>query len=168
MILTRDVVFKEIKDGRIGIDPFTPENMGPASLDLTLGNEFRIFKKPHEVYRVTEESDYRLVTELITVEDSFTLMPGELAHAITRETITLPEDVCGWLQGRSRFARLGLLVHITAAFMQPGICNRQVLELLNASPFPLALTPGLRICQFIFERCEGKAKYQGIFKAQNL
>ncbi|MDP3985740.1 MAG: dCTP deaminase [bacterium] len=167
-ILAKSALLKEIKANRIKINPFRAANMGPASYDLTLGNEFRIFKKQHYIYEATEKSDYREVTELIKTNKPFTLMPGELVHAITQEIIILPNDICGWLQGRSRFARLGLLVHITAAFMQPGINNRQVLELFNASPFPLSIRPGLRICQFIFQRCEGQGTYRGRFQNQKL
>ena len=168
MILTRDVVLQEIRKERIKIDPFVPENLGPGSMDLTLGNEFRTFTKLHEIYEITEEADYRSITQLHCVDEPFLIMPGESVHGITAETITLPPDVCGWIQGRSRFARLGLMVHITAAFMQPGISNRQILEMFNASPIPISVRPGLAICQFVFERCEGEAVYSGRFTDQTL
>ena len=99
-------------------------------------------------------------------DDYFVLMPGETCHGLTRERIRLPNDLCGWLQGRSRFARLGLMVHITAAFIQPGIDNHQALEINNAGPMPLALRPGTRLCQFIFEQCVGEAKYTGRYRVQ--
>lgn len=69
-------------------------------------------------------------------------------------------------EGRSRFARLGLFVHITAGFMNPGIDNRQVLEIYNASNHPLELVPGTKICQFIFLRMHGEASYEGKFQSQ--
>ena len=62
---------------------------------------------------------------------------GKTTNAL--EKVTLASDICGWLEGRSRFSRLGLLVHISASFMQPGIENKQVLEISNQSPMPLAL-----------------------------
>jgi dCTP deaminase len=93
-------------------------------------------------------------------------MPGETAHGLTRERITLPDDVCGWLQGRSRFARIGLMVHITASFMHPGIDNHQTLEMNNAGPMPLAIHPGIKICQFIFEELIGHGHYRGRFRDQ--
>jgi len=167
-VLTKLPLLKEIRAGRIRITPFRRANLGPASYDLTLGSHFRFFKKPQSAMVVNESTDYRKITKLIRTKGPVTLMPGQLAQAITEEKITLPEDICGWLQGRSRFARLGLVVHITASFMQPGINNRQVLELFNAGPFPLTIKPGLRVCQFIFERCEGKAKYGGRFRGQRL
>ena len=87
---------------------------------------------------------------------------------IIEETISLPEDICGWIQGRSRFARLGLMVHITASLIQPGSKGRQVLEIFNAGNVALRLYPGTKICQVIFERCEGKASYRGGFLEQKL
>jgi len=157
---------REIAAGRIRIEPFDPETVGPASVDLHLGDEFRVFRKAHEVVRVTEETDYEAVTEKITVTNTLMLMPGETVLGITREKITLPPDLCGWLEGRSRFARLGLLVHVSASFMQPGIANKQCLELSNFSPMPLAVSPGLPICQFVFQRTVGEAVYTGRFRDQ--
>ncbi len=93
-------------------------------------------------------------------------MPGELVHGITRERIRLPDDVMGWIEGRSRYARIGLMVHVTAGLIQPGSDNRQVLETSNMSPMPLALYPGTKICQIILEKVEGRAKYQGRFRDQ--
>lgn len=69
-------------------------------------------------------------------------------------------------EGRSRFARLGLFVHITAGFMNPGISNRQVLEIYNASNHSLELVPGTKICQFIFIRMHGESTYKGMFQEQ--
>jgi dCTP deaminase len=85
---------------------------------------------------------------------------------ITKEKISLSEGISGRLEGRSRFARFGLAVHVTAGFMQPGISNQQVLEIVNLGHAPMALYPGTKICQFIFEACKGKARYQGRFVNQ--
>ena len=163
-ILTRDEILKEIQAGRIVIEPFDPDLVGPASVDLRLGREFRVFRKAHQVVTVTPDIDYDAVTEKIVVDGRLTLMPGETVLGLTLERITLPGDLCGWLEGRSRFARLGLLVHVSASFMHPGIANHQVLELSNFSPMPLAVSPGLAICQFIFQRTVGQARYTGRFR----
>jgi deoxycytidine triphosphate deaminase len=112
-------------------------------VDLHLGSEFRVFRKAREVIRVTEETDYETVTEKVHAADGLMLVPGETVLGITREQITLAPHLCGWLEGRSRFARLGLLVHVSASFMQPGIANKQCLELSNFSPMPLLVAPGL-------------------------
>jgi dCTP deaminase len=167
-ILTHDEIVRRVRSGEIGIDPFSEQQVGPASVDLHLHNKFRIFRRVRDIFHVTEAADYESVTELVTVadDDYFVLMPGETAHGITREKIRLPDTLCGWLQGRSRFARLGLMIHITASFMQPGIDNRQALEMNNAGPIPLAIRPGTAVCQFIFEECIGQAHYSGRYRAQ--
>ncbi len=166
-ILTRDEIVNEIKKGAIKIEPYSKENVGPASVDLHLGYEFRIFKKTRKVIEIRDGMRYEDVTEKINVEDHLLLMPGEMVLGITIEKITLAPNICGWLEGRSRFARLGLLVHISTSFMQPGISNKQCLEIINFSPMPLALYPGTAICQFIFQRTIGEAIYEGRFKRQD-
>ena len=165
-ILTHDEILKEIAAGNIRIDPYYPECVGPASVDLHLGNEFRVFRKVHDIVRVTPDANYEEITERVLVKDHLLLMPQETVLGITEEKITLSPHLCGWLEGRSRFSRLGLLVHISACFMQPGIENKQCLEISNFSPTPMALFPGTPICQFIFQRTIGEAKYQGKFRNQ--
>ena len=169
-ILTRDEILRELQKGDLKIDPFTEDMVGPGSVDLSLGNNFRTFKKLHDIYDVTDDANFHDITQLINIPDGdrFVLMPQETVLGITRERVTLPPYLCGWLEGRSRFARLGLMVHITAGFMQPGIDNYQVLEIANVSPAPLALHPGTRICQFIFQQTAGQARYQGRFSDQKL
>jgi dCTP deaminase len=133
-----------------------------------LGNDFRVFRKVREIFHVKENIRYQDVTEVVSVKegDYLLLMPGELVHGITKERIKLPENLAGWIEGRSRFARIGLMIHVTAGLVQPGCDNRQVLEISNMSPMPIALYPGTRICQIILERLEGKARYEGTFKDQ--
>jgi dCTP deaminase len=165
-VLTRDEILREIREGNIRIDPFDEAMVGPGSVDLHLSNEIRVFPKKAELYHVTDGADYDAVTERRPVDDYFVLQPGETIHGLTRERIKLPPDICGWLEGRSRFARLGLMIHVTAGFIHPGVDNHQVLELSNTSREPLAIHVGIRICQFIFERTEGRAVYDGLFKDQ--
>lgn len=166
-ILTRDEILKEVRDGRIRIEPFDESQLGPASYDLRLDNKFRTFLKVHDIFDVDEDANYETITKYVEVKERFLLMPGEAVLGITEEKITLPPDICGWLEGRSRFARVGLTVHITAGFMQPGISNRQVLEINNMGAAPLALKPGTRVAQFIFQRTIGQAVYKGRFSAQD-
>ncbi len=166
-VLTREEILNEIDQGTVEIEPFERGQVGPGSIDLHLGNEFRVFKKLRNACVVEDNISIEDLTERLETEESFTLMPGETVLGITRERIKLPANICGWLEGRSRFARMGLVIHMTAGFVQPGINNRQVLEIGNLAPFPLVLKPGVRICQMILERAEGKATYQGKFKNQN-
>lgn len=170
MVLTKQAIIKALEAGEIEIDPFDMSCVGPGSYDLAITNQFRFFRKAHKLLDVAEHIDYRDETVLVETgpDEPFILMPGECAHAITLERIRLPGNICAWLQGRSSFARLGLMVHITAAYVQPGVNNRQVLEMFNASPVPLALRPGTRICQIIFQRCEGDSVYTGRYSDQDL
>ncbi len=147
--------------------PLDRHQVGPGSIDLRLGNEFRVFKKLRNALTVDEQLSLEDLTERVAGEESFTLMPGETVLGITLERIKLPPNICGWLEGRSRFARIGLVIHMTASFVQPGIDNRQVLEIGNLAPFPLVLKPGVRICQIILERTEGEASYRGSFMNQD-
>ncbi len=170
-ILTRDEILAEINAKRIEITPFDPKCVGPASVDLHLSAAFRIFKGPRKVIRVIEEEvDYRKVTEGLWLAEGETLllMPGETILGMTEEKIHLPSNICGWLEGRSTFARIGLLIHISASFMQPGITNHQVLEMSNFGPVPLEIVPGILVCQFIFQRTIGEANYHGKFQHQGL
>jgi dCTP deaminase len=168
-ILTRKLILKEIELGRIVIDPFHEEQVKAGSVDLHLGNTFRIFSALRKIVTVNEDCDYRNVTTKLELKsgDNLLLMPGETVLGMTLEKITLPPDICGWLEGRSRFARLGLLVHISASFMQPGISNQQVLEMSNFGPAPLEIQPGIPVCQFVFQRTEGSATYEGHFRGQD-
>lgn len=164
-VLTREEILKEIKKGRVRIQPFLKDQVGPASIDLHLGDEFRVFKK-WKAAPIKEDTNYEKFTRLIKVGKYKILQPGEFILGLTKEKITLPDNICAWLTGRSRFARLGLSIHITASFIQPGISNKQVLEIKNVSKIPLILYPGVRICQIILMKTQGKEKYKGKFVKQ--
>ena len=168
-VLGREAILQAIEQGSIAITPFNPDLVGPASVDLTLAPFFRVFRKVHEVIEVREDTDYRTLTEKIEVPEGehILIMPGETVLGITQERLRLGPGLCGWLEGRSRFARLGLMVHISAPFMGPGIDSQQVLEMSNFGPAPLAVTPGLPVCQFVFQRLEGKEHYEGRFAGQS-
>ena len=159
---------KLLEEGQIQVTPLDAAQVGPTSIDLTLGNEFRVFKKVRGIYHVKEEAQFEEVSESVHVadEDYLLLMPYELVHGITRERIRLPNNLAGRIEGRSRFARIGLMVHMTAGLVQPGSDNKQVLEISNMSSMPLALHPGTRICQIVLEEVHGEAKYEGRFKDQ--
>jgi len=169
-VLSHDKILEAIDQGSIEIVPFDKNTIGCASVDLTLSNEFRYFKPGLNVIPVTEETNYQDITQKLILKkgESYLLLPGQACLGITEESIKLSPKICGLLEGRSRFARLGLFVHITAGFMNPGIHNRQVLEIYNASNHPLQLIPGTKICQFIFMRLDGEGTYQGRFTTNDL
>ena len=168
-ILIGAEIEKALEEGAIRIEPLDREQVGPGSVDLTLGNDFRVFKTRSEVYHIRNDSRFEDITTGVHVEDGgfVVIKPGEMILGITREKITLADSISGRLEGRSRFARFGLAVHVTAGFMHPGISNHQVLEIVNLGHAPLALYPGTRICQFVFERCDGHARYHGRFAEQD-
>eukprot|EP00743_Colponemidia_sp_Colp-15_P001388 GILK01001523.1.p1 GENE.GILK01001523.1~~GILK01001523.1.p1 ORF type:complete len:196 (-),score=32.52 GILK01001523.1:169-756(-) len=167
-VLSKDEILKAVDAGDILITPYDPSAVGWASIDLTLSNEFRFYKPGRAVVSIQEDTDYKSITEKVVLPEgeTFLLCPGQACLGITTESVQLAPHLCGLLEGRSRFARLGLFVHITAGFMQPGINNRQVLEIFNASNNTVALVPGTRVCQFVFLRMHGQSKYSGSFSAQ--
>src|SRR5437867_12178061 len=167
MILTRDVILREIERGRIVIDPFLPDQIGPASIDLHLGDDIRVMEGGPDVIDVTEDADYHTVTRLRRIDGSYALRPGETIHGLTRERLCLPPDIAGWLEGRSRVARLGLMIHVTSGFVAPGVESHQVLEMSNVAGRPLAIHAGVRVCQIVLQRCEGTAVYTGRFARQD-
>jgi dCTP deaminase len=166
VILTHDVILREIESGRIEIEPFTPDQVGTASIDLHLGDEIRVMQGGPPVIELGEDADYRTVTQVRALDAPYVLAPGETIHGITRERIRLPPDIGGWLEGRSRFARLGLMIHVTSGFVAPGVNNRQVLEMSNVAGRPLAIFAGTRLCQIVLQRTEGEATYHGRFARQ--
>ncbi len=166
-VLTRKVILAEIESGRLNIDPFSPEQLGAASIDLTLGDEIRVFKSSDGPIDLREDADYRDHTSVYPLTEPYVLEPGCTIHGITREKIRLPGDLCGFLEGRSRFARLGLMIHVTSAFVQPGVANRQVLEMSNVADRSLRIHAGVRLCQLVLMRTEGVAHYDGRFADQD-
>jgi dCTP deaminase len=165
MILTKPEILKQIRKIKIKIEPFNESAVGPASIDLTLDKEIRVFQSSKTI---NENTDYHSATKIKNISKGYTLKPGELVLGITKEKITLPENICGWLNSRSRFARIGLMSHITAPFIAPGISNKQVLEIFNASKNKIRLTPNIKICQLVLQQCRGKAKCNGRFRDQKL
>jgi dCTP deaminase len=166
-VLTREAILAEIEAGRLIIDPYSTDQVGPASIDLTLGDEIRVIEAGLEPIPIAADVDYRSFTSHRSLDAPFVLNPGTTIHGITRERLSLPPDLCGFLEGRSRFARLGLMIHVTSAFVQPGVSNHQVLEISNVSGRPLEIHAGTRLCQIVLFRTEGEAVYRGRFADQS-
>lgn len=169
---------RKLATGEIRIAPDVAENqIGSMSIDLRLGQRFGVFRHVTTPFidLGNEASTFAMSDALmeqieIGDKDAFFLHPGELALGITVERVTLPNDIVGWLDGRSSLARLGLLVHITAHTIDPGWDGRITLEFANIGRLPLALRPGMRICAISFEPLtsatsrpygrQGNAKYR--------
>lgn len=167
-----DVDIREyLKKGMIKIEPLEDAQIGPASVDLTLSDEWYFFKgkylgKSVDLSRTPFTEAYAM-KKAAKIE----LKPGEMCLGKTVEKVTVPANLIGKLEGRSRYARMGLIIHITAAVVQPGSDNHQILEIVNLAPFPVVLTAGMRISQILFEELRSPtskpyAKYGEIAKRQ--
>jgi dCTP deaminase len=154
MILSDKDIKKMLKEGKIEIKQLEESQIGPASVDLTLSDEWYFFKDEYSRKIVDlKETGFAEAFELKKGK-SITLKPGELCLGKTVERIKLPDDIMGSLEGRSRYARMGVIIHTTSALVQPGSDNRQVLEIVNLAPFPIKLHAGMRVSQVVFERLE--------------
>ncbi len=152
-VLSDRTIRDEIKKGRIVIDPFDDSAVQPASVDLRLKGSFRVFRSTSKPFIDVREPVDDL-TELIEIaaEEPFVIQPGTFFLGSTLETITLPDDIVGRVDGKSSLGRLGLLVHATAGYIDPGWTGRLTLELSNQSQMPIALYLGMRIAQISFQR----------------
>jgi dCTP deaminase len=172
-VLSDRTIREQIAAGRVGIDPLDEDAIQPASVDLRLDDSFRVFRVTSRAYVDVREAVDDL-TELVTIahDEPFVLQPGAFCLATTLETITLPDDIVARVDGRSSLGRLGLLVHATAGYVDPGWKGKLTLELSNQSQMPIALYYGMRISQISFlelssaaERPYGTpglgSKYQG-------
>ncbi|MCP5419822.1 MAG: dCTP deaminase [Gammaproteobacteria bacterium] len=156
-----------LESGKIRIEPRPPANrINGVSVDLRLGSRFRVFNDHAAPYidlsgpseEVNKAINRIMGKEIhIAPENAFFLHPGELALAVTAEAVTLPDDLVGWLDGRSSLARLGLMVHVTAHRIDPGWSGAIVLECYNSGKLPLALRPGMTICAINFETLSNPA-----------
>ena len=156
-----------LDEGRLSINPRPPvERINGATVDVRLGNKFRTFRGHTAAFidlsgpkdEVSAALDRVMSDEIVLDEgEAFYLHPGELALAVTLESVTLPADLVGWLDGRSSLARLGLMVHVTAHRIDPGWSGCIVLEFYNSGKLPLALRPGMLIGALSFEPLSGPA-----------
>ncbi|GHF93622.1 dCTP deaminase [Thalassotalea marina] len=156
-----------INQQKITISPTPDESMiSGVSVDIRLGNEFRVFQDHTAPYidlsgprEQVEKAMNSVMSDEIVIPDgeAFFLHPGELALAVTYESVTLPDDIVGWLDGRSSLARLGLMVHVTAHRIDPGWSGQIVLEFYNSGKLPLALRPKMKIAALNFETMSGNA-----------
>jgi len=168
MILSDIDVLQRIGDGSIKVDPpLLEQHLGGMSLDLRLGRKFRTFREsflpcievgPSGRALHFPMSDDLMETREIEGDDPFYLHPNQLALGITLESITLPKDIVGFIDGRSSLARIGLMVNITAHTIEPGWKGNITLEFANLGRVPLALYPGARICALRFEQLSSLAE----------
>ncbi len=160
-VIFSDRTIKEaIAAGRIEIDPYDESMVQPSSVDLRVDSSFRVFENhryPHIDPRTPQED----LTSLVEVPDgeAFVLHPGEFVLGATFERVRLGNDIVARLEGKSSLGRLGLLIHSTAGFVDPGFDGYLTLELSNVANLPIAIYPGMRIGQISFYQLSTEAEH---------
>ena len=140
-----------LASGRIVIDPLEPDYIQPSSIDLRVDRYFRVFENHRYPYIDPKRDQPDLTTEVATDGDEpFVLHPGEFVLGSTLESVKLADDVVARLEGKSSLGRLGLLIHSTAGFVDPGFAGHLTLELSNVANLPIAIYPGMKIGQISF------------------
>ncbi len=172
MILSDREIKRYVKEGKIKIEPCDiNKQVGSVGVDLRLSNKFRDFKITYRSFidltkELTDDD-----TELIEVRKGRTFMihPGEFVLGMTVESVELPVDIAGRLDGRSSLGRLGIIVHSTAGRVDPGWKGRLTLEISNIGKLPVALIPGMRFCCLMFEQVSSPVEkpYTGKYAGQD-
>jgi dCTP deaminase len=152
MILSDKTIKVKIKSGEIVIDPFSEEFLQPASYDLHLDKFFLTFNKESIGIVDVKDKPKNLMKEIeVDEKEGFIIHPNEFVLANVKEITGVDSKHVGRLEGKSSLGRLGLIVHATAGFLDPGNKLRLTLELANVSPIPIKIYPGMKIAQIAFE-----------------
>jgi dCTP deaminase len=153
-VLSDRDIKKAITEKRIEISNVSIEEISCASVDLKLGNEFRVFKHNELTHIDVRNPNTDNLTELIKIENNkqFIIHPGELVLGTTKEYIKVPSNMIARLDGRSSLGRLGLVIHSTAGIVNPGFEGQLTLEIHNISHIPISIWPNTKICQITFEK----------------
>lgn len=163
MVLSDRDIKAALKTGKIKISPkpHFPTQLGSCSVDLRLGNIFRVFEHSKKPYIDPSKKDYsNEITREIKIKngEQFIMQPGDFVLAVTFEKVTIADNLMGRLEGRSSLGRLGIVVHSTASVFEPGWDGKCVLELGNLGRMAVALTVGMRICAMTFEELSSSAE----------
>ncbi len=153
MVLSDRTIATLIAEGRIGIDPYDASLLQPSSVDVRVDRTFRVFHNARYPYIDFQEPQEALA-ELLEFDgdEPFILHPGEFVLGSTLERVTLPDDLVARLEGKSSLGRLGLLIHSTAGFIDPGFDGHVTLELSNVANLPITIYYGMKIGQISFMR----------------
>jgi len=161
MVLSDIDIIEQIGSGNLVIDPYEEDNVEPASVDLRLGEEAKLVRSRYisgdkGIIDASEDdgSEKLMYDEL---EQPFIISPGTFVLTTTLERVKIPSDMVGHVLGRSTLGRLGISVHQTAGYIDPGFEGQITLELSNHGPAPVSFDPGQRICQIVFEELSSPA-----------
>ncbi len=156
MVLADRTIRRLLEEGRIGIDPYEEELLQPSSVDVRVDRLFRVFHNARYPF-IDVKQPMDDLTELVEVDEDepFILHPGEFVLGSTLERVTLPDDLVARLEGKSSLGRLGLLIHSTAGFIDPGWDGHVTLELSNVANLPITIYYGMPIGQLSFMRMDG-------------
>ncbi|HLC29274.1 MAG TPA: dCTP deaminase [Dehalococcoidia bacterium] len=160
MVLSDHTIKEEIAAGRLVIEPLDPTFIQPASVDIRLDRKFLVFRNNRRPF-IDVRQDTSDLTELVEVTENnpFILHPNEFVLGSTLESVTLPNDLVGRLEGKSSLGRLGLLIHSTAGYVDPGWQGHLTLELSNVANLPITLYYGMKIGQISFLRLTAPADH---------
>lgn len=148
-----------IDSGALVFDPYDPDLVQPASVDVRLGRQFRVMRNTRLTHIDPITVDDALMESLEVPDgEPFVLHPGEFALGHTAETLGLPDNIVGVVNGKSSLGRLGVQVHATAGFVDPGFHGVIVLELSNVSTLPILLRPGMKVAQMVFQHLDRSAE----------
>ncbi len=151
MILSDVSIRAALELGRIEIDPFDPEMIQPSSIDVRVDRYFLVFENHRYPFIDPKHAQPDLTAEVETdIDQPFMLHPGEFVLGSTLEVVALGDDIVARLEGKSSLGRLGLLIHSTAGFVDPGFEGHLTLELSNVANLPIAIYPGMKIGQLSF------------------
>jgi len=148
------------------IDPYDPAQLSPASYDVRLGNDFRVFQRDETPY--IDLDDPADITKHVHIDDNgyFLLHPGEFVLGTTYEIVQMPNNLVARIEGKSSVGRLGLMVHVTAGYIDPGFNGTVTLEMACMHPLPIKLRPGKLIAQLSFHEMTAAAEhpYEGRYQ----
>src|SRR3954463_9658015 len=151
VVLSDRTIARLIDEGRIGIDPYDGALLQPSSVDVRVDRYFRVFHNARYPYIDVKQPQEEL-TEQVEVDGDqpFILHPGEFVLGSTLERVRPPDDLVARLEGKSSLGRLGLLIHSTAGFIDPGFDGHVTLELSNVANLPITIYHGMKIGQISF------------------
>lgn len=160
MVLSDRGIKTEIEEGRLVFDPYDEGLVQPSSVDVRVDRSFRVFNNTRYPY-IDVRKPMEELTSLVKIEDDepFVLHPGEFVLGQTLERVSLPDDLVARLEGKSSLGRLGLVIHSTAGFVDPGFEGNLTLELSNLANLPITIYYGMPIGQISFMRLDGPVEH---------